>query len=144
MHRSLVLAVLIGILCSISTMTDAKNVTRHGNDPSFWKNHALVIATVDGVEHRSGKKFFIRLRVAECVPARFPYGNQVTAKYEAPSGLGEGKFGNLLEGLKEGDRVMVLLRGSSGRATLPNGVGEDFAMMPDRRAPVGSKNSADL
>ena len=88
------------------------------------------------MEHRFDQKFYIRLRVSECVPARFPYGNRVTAEYEVPSGLGNTNFGDLLKGLKEGDKVMVLLRPSYGRVTLPNGVGEYFAMMPDRGAPL--------
>ena len=135
-YRPLVLALLIGFLCGIPMTTDAKNVARYGNEPSFWKNHVLVVATIDGVEHRFDQKFYIRLRVSECVPARFPYGNRVTAEYEVPSGLDNTNFGNLLEGLKEGDKVMVLLRPSYGRVSLPNGVGETFAMMPDRGAPL--------
>ncbi len=136
MHRPLALAVLMAVLCVIPTMTVAKNVTRYGDDSSFWKNHVLVVATVEGVEHRSEQKFFVGLLVTECVPTRFPFGNRVTAEYEKPSDSDNANFGNLLKGLKTGDKVMVLLRPSYGHLTLPNGLGEVFAMMPDRGAPL--------
>lgn len=131
MRGMTVLAALSGSLLFVHGVAYAKNITQYGNEPDFWKDHVLVVGTVDHVEHRFGREFHVSFIVSESVPTRYAIGNRASAKYEAPGeNLENANFGNLLGGLKRGERVLVLLRPSHGFATLPNGVGERFAMMP--------------
>ena len=130
MHRLMILTVMCAALLNASGLVLAKNVTRYGHDVSFWRNHVLVVGVVESVEHRHDAQYHISFRVNDCIPSRFAYGSRVEARYEAPPSTDNANFGNLMEGLKPGDRVLALIRPSYGRTSLPNGRGETFAMMP--------------
>lgn len=110
----------------------AKNVTRYGNSPEFWKSHVLVLGTIySDIEHRHGAKYILRLQTTTCTPTRFPRGNVIEIDYEAAPKQDNANAGDLMRGLKEGDAVLVLLRPAYGGPKLPNCVGESFAFMPN-------------
>ena len=111
----------------------AKNVTRYGVSPDFWRSHVLVLGKISSsIEHRDGANYILRLQPTACTPARFPRGNVIEIEYESAPKLANANAGNLTLGLKEGDVVLVLLRPVFGGSKLPNCVGESFAFMPDK------------
>ena len=120
------------ILCALPTgMAMAKNIGRDGSSPDFWESHRLVLGKISGVE-RSGSNYLLRLKTTRCTPAQFPLGNVIEVKYEAtPNEEINANAGDLMDGLKRGDTVLVLLRTAYGGPTLPSCIGEYFTFMPD-------------
>jgi hypothetical protein len=107
----------------------AKHPTRDGSEDRFWQMHTLVSGTIERVEQRFGKQFHVDLFVDDCAVGIIPADSRLEAEYTEPDDVS-----NPFAGLKRGDRVLVLVRPSFGRAIIPNGEGESFAMMPSGKA----------
>jgi hypothetical protein len=69
--------------------------------------------------------------VDDCVGYPIPAEGRLEADYTEPE-----RAENPFAGLKRGDRVLALVRPSFGLATIPNGDGEDFAIMPGGKAAI--------
>jgi len=67
--------------------------------------------------------------VDDCVVGLTPADCRLEAEYTEPD-----EAENPFAGLKRGENVLVLVRPAFGRATIPNGDGESFAMMPGGKA----------
>jgi hypothetical protein len=102
----------------------AKHSTRYGYEKGFWKAHRLVVGTIKHIEAR-GNHQLLDIIVEESVPSSFYPGEVVEADYVSPA---EGV--HILSAVQGGDRILALIRPQWGRAIIPNGEGEDFAMMP--------------
>ena len=121
---------LVGLLVVIiltTAVVDAatKHPTRYGYEIGFWKAHRLVVGTIKHIEAR-GNHELLDIIVEESVPSSFYPGEVVEADYVAPTYDGE----DIRSAVHDGDWILALIRPQWGKAIIPNGEGEDFAIMP--------------
>ena len=124
MRIRLVGLLVLFVLTTAVVDAAAKHPMRYGYERGFWKAHRLVVGTIKHIEAR-GNHELLDIIVEESVPSSFYPGEVVEADYVAPE---EGN--DIFSSVHSGDRILALIRPQWGRAIIPNGEGEDFAMMP--------------
>jgi hypothetical protein len=120
----------IGLLVMIMLTTAdaaAKHPTRYGYEKGFWTGHRLVVGTIKRVEARGNQELFVDIIVDESVPASSYPGEVLEARYVVPE---YEKEGSVITDARQGGRVLAIIEPQWGRAVIPNGDGEYFAMMP--------------
>jgi hypothetical protein len=119
---------LLALFVFTTAVVDAagKHPTRYGYEKGFWKAHRLVVGTIKQIDARGNRERFVDIIVEESIPSSFYPGEVVEAHYVAPSYDDE----NSISAVHDGDRILALIRPQWGTAIIPNGEGEDFAMMP--------------
>jgi hypothetical protein len=125
MRNRLVGLLVLMVLTTAVVDATAKHLMRYGYEKGFWKGHRLVVGTIKHIEARGNHELFVDIIVEESVPSSFYPGEVVEADYAPPY---EGD--NILSAVHNGDRILALIRPQWVRAIIPNGEGEDFAMMP--------------